>query len=256
MIQTIGNSMANSVLEGTVPASAKKPGPTAARADREKFVKAKYADKAFVKPYRGISISQDFMTAIKNEDMPAAFTLLQQGADVNSIDVAEYRKTGLHHVAYNGDVAMMELLLLNGANANAIDETNNGWTPIHYCAVGNHSVLAALLFKRGAKLDIKDKKGRTPLDVAVDARHADCVTLLRLAVAAELERKEGGMDDRSFAHALASFSLDLTKTGARPRGRRPPAPSVSLPKSPVPDTTTSSSSKQSDRSTSLSNSKG
>lgn len=234
MVQMVGNSNANAVLEAAVPTTMKKPTTSSTRAEREKWIKAKYADKAFVKPYKGVSISQDFITAVKNEDLAASYTLLLQGADPNCTDSIEHKKTPLHHAAYNGDIAMLELLLLNGANPNVIDDTNQMWTPLHYCALNNHSVLAALLFKRGAKIDIKDKRGRTPVDVAADAKHADCVTLLRLAQYADAERKQGKLDDNSFADALSAFSLDLSKSGVRRPGRRPPAPSISLPKSPVP----------------------
>lgn len=229
MIQTIGNSTANSVLEASVPSKAKRAEASSSRAEREKWIKAKYADKSYTKPYKGASIVQDFITQVKSEEIIPVFTLLQQGADVNCVDGGEYKKTALHHAAYNGDVAMLELLLLNGANANAVDETQHGWTALHYCAVGNHSTPAALLFRRGAKLDAKDKKGRTPLDVAIEAKHADCVTLLRLALHAEEERKQGNFDERSFASALSAFSVDISKSGTR-RSKRPPIPSVVLGK--------------------------
>jgi hypothetical protein len=45
--------------------------------------------------------------------------------------------------------------------------TNQGFTALHYAAQGGLDSVVALLAKRGATLDLKDKQGRTPADVAL-----------------------------------------------------------------------------------------
>jgi hypothetical protein len=58
----------------------------------------------------------------------------------------------------------MKLLLAKGADINAVND--NGETALHL-AVSRGDGLVKFLAEQGAGLDIKDKAGRTPLDVAM-----------------------------------------------------------------------------------------
>lgn len=82
---------------------------------------------------------------------------------------------------------------------------STGMTPLHVAASGNVST-AAVLCRLRAKVDATDNQGKTPLDVALDAQNADMITLLRLA---KLVKEGGGLDDKSFAEALDSFSMEV-----------------------------------------------
>jgi len=108
-----------------------------------------------------------------------------------------------------GELINMELLLQFGANPNNFT-TRHEWTALHFCASKDLTTHAVLLFKRGANLEPKDRNGRTPLDIALEAQHAHSVTLLRLAVQAHAERKAMNLDEQSFAEALSQFTVDLT----------------------------------------------
>jgi ankyrin repeat protein len=61
-------------------------------------------------------------------------------------------------------IASIKLCLDAGADVNAID--NQGDTALHGAAQKGFDQVVRFLADRGAKLDIKDKKGRTPLDAA------------------------------------------------------------------------------------------
>jgi len=61
-------------------------------------------------------------------------------------------------------VAAIELCLAAGADVNAVD--NQGDTALHGAAQKGDDQVVQFLADHGAKLDVKDKKGRTPLDAA------------------------------------------------------------------------------------------
>ena len=58
----------------------------------------------------------------------------------------------------------ISLMLAKGADVNAVND--NGESALHI-AVGRGDSLVRFLVENGAKLDLKDKAGRTPLDVAM-----------------------------------------------------------------------------------------
>jgi len=62
-------------------------------------------------------------------------------------------------------IASIKLCLDAGADVNAID--NQGDTALHGAAQKGDDQVVQFLVDHGAKLDIKDKKGRTPLDAAM-----------------------------------------------------------------------------------------
>ena len=65
--------------------------------------------------------------------------------------------------AMRGDRDAIRALLKQGADANA--PRGDGMTALHFAALSMDSVVE-LLVMNGAKLDLKDKQGRTPLDMA------------------------------------------------------------------------------------------
>jgi ankyrin repeat protein len=61
-------------------------------------------------------------------------------------------------------IEAIELALERGVDVNALDAT--GQTALHVAAGQSSARIVTALVEHGAKLDIKDKQGRTPLDVA------------------------------------------------------------------------------------------
>ena len=61
-------------------------------------------------------------------------------------------------------IATMQLLMDQGADVNAVDGA--GMTPVHGAAQRGLDEVVQFLADHGAKLDVKDKRGRLPLDIA------------------------------------------------------------------------------------------
>lgn len=68
-----------------------------------------------------------------------------------------------------------EFLLLNGVQIDVTDD--NGYTALHLATQKGCIAQAYLLLKHKAKYDSVAKDGKKPIDIAVDQRNADIVTL-------------------------------------------------------------------------------
>jgi ankyrin repeat protein len=71
---------------------------------------------------------------------------------------------GIFPVSDADKIAAMRFSIEHGVDVNAVD--GNGQTALHIAAGQSSARLVTALIERGAKLDIKNKQGRTPLDVA------------------------------------------------------------------------------------------
>ena len=125
------------------------------------------------------------MRAAKNADIAAIKLLLDNGADVNAIQknlttplmfaAGLGRGVGTFAKDYATDAQMLEtvkLLVDRGADINAVSAA--GQTPMHFAAQAVDTNLPQptddlvnFLFAHGAKLDITDKQGRTPIEMAM-----------------------------------------------------------------------------------------
>ena len=77
-----------------------------------------------------------------------------------------------------------------GGDINAINAA--GDTPLHGSVTAPS--IAEFLLARGARVDIQNKKGRTPLDVALRSRDANEATVALLRRAGGSARASGGAD--------------------------------------------------------------
>jgi uncharacterized protein len=111
------------------------------------------------------------MRAAKVSDVTTMGLLLDKGADPNlrlrnqntALMVAASRQ-GRNAGPEESTVAAMKLLIDKGADPNLVND--NGETALHI-AVNRGDVLVSFLAEHGTRLDIKDKFGRTALDVAM-----------------------------------------------------------------------------------------
>jgi ankyrin repeat protein len=111
------------------------------------------------------------MRAAKVSDIVTLGLLLDKGADPNlrlrnqttALMIAASRQ-GRNAGPEQTTIEAMKLLIARGADVNAVND--NGETAIHI-AVSRGDALVRALAASGARLDIKDKFGRTPLDVAL-----------------------------------------------------------------------------------------
>ncbi|HVQ14291.1 MAG TPA: ankyrin repeat domain-containing protein [Vicinamibacterales bacterium] len=111
------------------------------------------------------------MRAAKVSDVTTMSLLLEKGADPNlrlrnqgtALMIAASRQ-GRNAGPEENTIAAMKLLIDKGADPNLVND--NGETALHI-AVARGDALVRFLAENGTRLDIKDKFGRTPLDVAM-----------------------------------------------------------------------------------------
>jgi len=116
-----------------------------------------------------------FLRAAKTGDVAAMRLLLKAGADPKL--GTQFGTTPLMAAAgvgsdYGGifppearSLEAVKLCLELGADVNAVNM--NGLTALHGAAARGADQIAQILVEKGARLDVKDKKGRTPLDIAL-----------------------------------------------------------------------------------------
>ena len=100
--------------------------------------------------------------AAANGELPVVQCLLDQGVDMDKADNDGW--TPMYIASLQGHLGVVRLLLDQGA---AKDKTNDdGSTALHRAALSGHLAVVQLLLSHGAKLDIMDKYGKQPIDVA------------------------------------------------------------------------------------------
>ena len=117
------------------------------------------------------------MRAAKNGDSAAIRLLLANGADAdarqkNGTTALMFAAgigygTGTFANDYATPAELLEsvkVLVAAGADVNAISEA--GQTPLHFGAQASDDIVK-FLASSGAKLDVKDKQGRTPVEMAL-----------------------------------------------------------------------------------------
>lgn len=88
--------------------------------------------------------------------------------------------TAMHVIAYLKEdrTGIMDNLLFGKADINE-SEDNYGWTPLHVAAGMGNVKVAGQLLNKGANVNLRDKHGATPLDMAVaqsEKKMADFLT--------------------------------------------------------------------------------
>jgi len=118
-----------------------------------------------------------FIRAARSGDVVTMQLLLDHGADpkltsndqTNAIIAAATgmgaRFAGGEEKPEGESLAAMKLALAKGVDVNAINDKGN--TALHGAAVRGANQIVQFLFDNGAKLDVKNKTGRTPLDLAL-----------------------------------------------------------------------------------------
>ena len=99
--------------------------------------------------------------------------LLEHGADANIPIVKGY--SPLHTAASNGFFNVVRLLLDYGADVNI--PNIDGYTPFHYAASKGCNLIE-LLIEKVSNVNLRTKRGRTPLYVAVKNQHEQIIKLL------------------------------------------------------------------------------
>ena len=93
--------------------------------------------------------------------------LVAKGADISS----------LHAAAYVGDLGKVKSFIDEGVAINDKKGMAQN-TALHTAAAGGHKEIVEFLIASGANIDAKDRRGRTPLDLAVSKRDDEVVNLV------------------------------------------------------------------------------
>jgi len=118
-----------------------------------------------------------FLKAVKDRDGDAATEMLSEPGTqiVNTRDITT-GENGLHIVTQRRDTLWIRFLLQKGCNPNVRDR--KGITPLQIAVRLNHLEGVEALIKGGAQVDIADSQGETPLMTAVHQRNVPLVRLL------------------------------------------------------------------------------
>ena len=151
-MKAVGNDVANRVWQANVPAGCTRPGPTDSRPDKEKWIRAKYADRAYVAP--------------SQKDPQALLADLFTGADSNNLE-------------------LVLVALAHGADPLAKDPTAAGMTSLHVACKAGNTVVAIALYHRAlcigmekSLLETVDDEGMTPADRAAASGCSECAEFI------------------------------------------------------------------------------
>ncbi|XP_062599094.1 ankyrin repeat and SOCS box protein 1-like [Saccostrea cucullata] len=125
-------------------------------------------------------MSTDFCTipsivqSARDGDIEQVYELLQNGADVNSVNYLG--QTALHMAATAGNENLAGVLIESGAELEVTDR--KGQTALHKAVFNLHIGTASLLLKKGADPEGSPKNLHTPLHIAVMHKNVDLLQLL------------------------------------------------------------------------------
>ncbi|XP_045696614.1 cyclin-dependent kinase inhibitor 2A-like isoform X2 [Phyllostomus hastatus] len=94
------------------------------------------------------------------------------------------RELASPQVMMMGSTRVAKLLLRYGADPNCADPTTLA-TPVHDAAREGFLDTLVVLHRAGAQLDVRDARGRLPVDLAEEGDHLDVARYLRAAAAGE-----------------------------------------------------------------------
>jgi ankyrin repeat protein len=201
---------------------------TAASRRRCLTIVSAFALAAFAPSLSFAGAYDDFIRAVKLDDVAEVKSLLAQGIDPNLVEpehgdsglilslregsqkvfttLLEARNTNIELKSRNGDNALMiaaykgnksavEALLGKGAEVN-----RPGWTPLHYAAASGNLDILRLLLDKSAYPDAESPNKTTPIMMAARGGHILAVkTLLESGADASL-KNEHGMTAIDFAN--------------------------------------------------------
>lgn len=102
--------------------------------------------------------------------------LLEQGLDVNSMDVFDNANTALHIAASRGHLGSVNALLDHNANLNLYNADHD--TPLFLAACGEHYEVAKAMIQRNASINMQCSYSWTALHKVVDLGQLEFVRLL------------------------------------------------------------------------------
>lgn len=127
------------------------------------------------------NISDEFYSAIRDNNLVRLANLIRDGAGVNARD--RHAETPLMYAAFVGSIDAMKLLLKEGANVDL--QSQSGATALIWAATDLAKV--RLLIEHGANVNLATKRGRTALLVAAMSDSSAPVVKLLVEKGADLK---------------------------------------------------------------------
>lgn len=123
--------------------------------------------------------------AVIRGDVPGALAAIEDGADVNGLDLRQNVAGGngrrpLNYAAERNNTDMIEGLLDAGAGINLANRS--GFAPLHHAAESGSIDAVKLLIAKGASLNQKNRRGQVPAAVAESFRRNEISVLIRQAM--------------------------------------------------------------------------
>ena len=119
---------------------------------------------------------QELISAIREGEYDKARQLIEAGANLTAVD--KVGLTALDLAVSAGHMELAQLLIAKGANVNAVNVKNGGYAPLHNAVFLGQTEAAELLISHGAEVNALTNKGKTPMALAAEKGHDDCVALL------------------------------------------------------------------------------
>lgn len=216
LLKSIGNINANSLTLESSLSNTLKLTPNSSRADREYFIRAKYAEKKFISPMSDINnkLEAIFLTDVLK---PATLyhIISQPGCNLNYQNT-QYKQTLLHYCVITQNITCLMLLILNGANLDIKDI--NGDTPLHIASKNNYVSCTRILLQHNASLNIVNNENLTPLQCSFNTNSQDCYSLLSTYDKENLSDEDDGLTDKQ---KETIESIDWNKTENKGRIKTP-----------------------------------
>ena len=152
----------------------------------------------------------EFLKAVEDRDGDAVTAMLDEPGTtiVNTRDLTT-GESGLHIVTKRRDELWIRFLTQRGANPNVRDK--KGVTPIQIAVTMGFIEGVERLIKAGADIEVADSAGETPLIVAVHRRDIPMIRLL-LANKAKPDRADNsGRTARDYAELMTANTAVLTE---------------------------------------------
>ena len=169
------------------------------------------------------NIGSPLCVAVQFADLDTAQLLIQLGADLNSADIGGHSSlhwaicktkageelfdyfvnhgadpllvdrrgcNGLHYAARANNLGALEKILKCGLEVNSVD--GFGWTPLHWAAASTSvsTQVIKVLLREECNIELKDRDGRTALDLALMFDNAESVAILNDTGKAHMDQLE------------------------------------------------------------------